>query len=453
MSIDQTSLIESKSFWQHAYGAYSPNPPLMEDLKVDVAIVGGGFTGLNTAWQFKKDNPNARVVVLEAAIVGFGASGRNAGFSTKMFGLEPEVVLLRWGKQKMIDAHHYLKLAVAHTRSLIEQNNFQSDYQHSGLVRASYSKQQLGRMKKTYEMFQKLGIDGDMRWRNAVEFQQDFHSERFAGGIYESDTGYLNPCKQVRALKSLAESANVSVYELTPVTSVEATSSAVLVTTPHGKITAEKLVVATNAYSRQVPGPARLRSRQYPLWTYQIVTEPLSNGQWASIGWKDRQSFGDNRQMLHYFRPTADGRIIMGGGDAITYRTEPMEEVSAPAAWQHCEDHLKWIYPQLKNVRVDYRWGGPVSVTMDSAPEISFIDGERIIYSGGCFGHGVALTHLNGRTIADLLEGKKSELTEFWIVNRKSLSMSSDTLSFLAGRAARQALKSWDWWEERSLKK
>lgn len=452
MSFDQASPLQSRSFWQHAYGEYSPNSPLAENLKADVAIVGGGFTGLNTAWQFKKDNPNARVVVLEAAIIGFGASGRNAGFSTKMFGLEPEVVLLRWGKQKMIDAHHYLKLAVAHTKQLIEDNGFQSDYEHRGLVRATYTKQQLGRMQKTYELFQSLGIDEDMVWRGAEQFRQDFHSERFAGGIYESNTGYLNPCKQVRALKSLAESAGVSIYETSPVTKIERTSSAIVVTTPNGKITSDKLVIATNAYTRQVPGPERLRSRQYPLWTYQIVTEPLSDAQWDSIGWKERQSFGDNRQMLHYFRPTADGRIIMGGGDVIPYRTGAMEEVPAPAAWQHCEDHVKWIYPQLKNIRIDYRWGGPVSVTMDAAPEISFIEDERMIYSGGCFGHGVALTHLNGRTIADLLEGKKTELTEFWIVNRKSLSMSSDTLTFLGGGVARGALKAWDWWEERSLK-
>ncbi|MCA7991074.1 FAD-binding oxidoreductase [Burkholderia cepacia] len=453
MAVDQTPLLQARSFWQQAYGEYSPNPALIGDLKVDVAIIGGGFTGLNTAFQFKRDNPNARVVVLEAAIVGFGASGRNAGFSTKMFGLEPELVLLRWGKQKMIDAHRYLQLAVAHTRQLIDEHGFQSDYCHGGLVRASYTKQQLGRMQKTFELFQKLGIDTDMAWRSAHQFQQDFHSERFAGGIYESDTGYLNPCKQVRALKALAMSSGVSIHELTPVTNLERTPRSVRIATPHGRIEADRIVVATNAYSRDVPGPPNLKARQYPLWTYQVVTEPLSAAQWDSIGWKERQSFGDNRQMLHYFRPTADGRILMGGGDAISYRTDAMEEVPAPAAWRHCEAHLKWIYPQLRNTRIDYRWGGPVSVTMDMVPEIGFIDDERIIYSGGCFGHGVALTHLNGRTIADMLSGNQTALTDFWIVNRKSMSMKRDTLSFLFGRAARQALKTWDRWEERGLTK
>ncbi|UXY50621.1 NAD(P)/FAD-dependent oxidoreductase [Pseudomonas tohonis] len=445
--------LESQSFWQHDYGHYAPNPALHEDLKVDVAIIGGGFTGLNSAWQFKKDNPNARVVVLEGAVVGFGASGRNAGFSTKLFGLEPEMVLLRWGRQKLIDARHYLEKAVAHTRSLIEEHGFQSDYRHSGLVSISYSAPQQRRLEKTYKLLQDLGIAGDLTWHDRSRVQQDFHSERFNGGIYETNTGHLNPCKQVRALKGLAESAGVVVYETTPVTAIERQASAILIATPGGRITADKLVVATNAYSRQVPDTRRLQTRQYPLWTYQVVTEPLSEQQWTSIGWKDRQCFGDNRQMLHYFRPTVDGRIAMGGGDALAYRTGPMTETASPASWQHCEAHLKWIYPQLRDLRIAYRWGGPVSVNVDMVPEISCIDDERIIYSGGCFGHGVALTHLNGRTIADLLNGEKTELTDFWIVNRRSISMTSDTLSYLGGRAARGALKAWDWWEERQLQR
>ena len=452
MTFNKDSLLQNQSFWQHDFGHYSPNEPLRENLQADVAIIGGGFTGLNTAFQFKKDNPNARVVVLEAAIIGFGASGRNAGFSTKLFGLEPEMVVLRWGKQKMIDAHHYLKKAVGHTKSLIEENDLQSDYGHNGMVRISYSDKQLSRMKATYELLQELGIEGDLTWHDRSKIQQDFHSDRFIGGIYEADTGYLNPCKHVRELKRLAQSAGVEIYETSPVTSVEKAEASLTLSTPSGRVVADKIVVATNAYSREVPTTQALKKRQYPLWTYQVVTEPLTPDQWNSIGWSERQSFGDNRQMLHYYRPTADGRIAMGGGDAIVYRTGAFEETPSPMSWQHCEAHLKWIYPQLKDVRIAYRWGGPVSVNADMVPEISFVGDERIIYSGGCFGHGVALSHLNGRTIADLLNGEKTELTDFWIVNRKSISMPSNTLSFLGGRAARQALKAWDWWEERSLK-
>ncbi|MDZ4298164.1 MAG: FAD-binding oxidoreductase [Moraxellaceae bacterium] len=452
MANNKDSLLKSTSFWQHDYGHYTPNLSLVENLKADVAIIGGGFTGLNTAWQFKKDNPNARVVVLEADIIGFGASGRNAGFSTKLFGMEPEMIVLRWGKQKMIDAHRYMNTAVAHTKNLIEQNGFQSDYSHSGMLAVSYAQKQLQRIRKTYQLYQELGIDGGLTWVDKNRIQQEFYSDRIIGGIYNTDTGTLNPCKQVRELKRLAESAMVKIFETSPVMNIEKTASAIILKTPNGQVTADKVVIATNAYTRQVPDARSLKNKQYPLWTYQVVTEPLTAAQWDSIGWKDRQAFGDNRHMLHYFRTTVDGRITMGGGDAIAYKTGAKLEIPSPMNWEHCEAHLKWIYPQLKDLRIDYRWGGPVSVNADMAPEISFIEDERIIYSGGCFGHGVSLSHLNGRTIADLLNNNKTELTDFWIVNRKCIPMPGDMLSFIGGQVARQALKVGDWWEERNLK-
>lgn len=291
------------SFWQHEWGQYTPNPPLNGSLTADVAIIGGGYTGLNTAWQFKRDNPNARVMVLEGAFVGFGASGRNAGFSTKLFGLEPEMVALRWGKQKMAEAHHYTKRAVAHTKALIEENDLQSDYQHSGMVRISYSPLQLLRMKKTYELLDSVGIAGDLKWQERDRVRQDFHSERFFGAIYEDDVGHLNPCKQVRELKRLAQSIGVEIHEGSPVQSIDRSGRQIVLRTDRGSVTADKLVVAANAYTRHLPGSKAITQKLYPAWTYLIVTEPLTAAQWESIGWRDRQCFGDNRQMLHYYRP------------------------------------------------------------------------------------------------------------------------------------------------------
>jgi len=452
MMVNNQSLFEEKSFWLRNFGDYSPNPPLDEALQADVAIIGGGFTGLNTAWQFKKDNPNARVVVLEGAVIGFGASGRNGGFNMKLFGLEPEMTVLRWGKDKMIDAHCYMQKAVAHTRSLIEANDLQCDYRHSGMFRVSYTPKQLKRVEKTYQLFQKLGIDDDMCWYSQDQLQQEFHTERFIGGMYESETGILNPCKQVREIKRLAESVDVEIYELSPATGIERKGSEIVVNTESGRVTAEKLVIATNAYSRHINVARKLKNRQFPLWSFQVVTEPLSPEQWQSIGWHKQQSFEDNRQLVHYFRPTVDGRISMGGGDVITPNSECMDRDFSPNIWRHCEAHLKWIYPQLENVRIEYRWGGPVSVNMDMTPEIGFLDDERIIYASGCIGHGVSLTHLNGRTIADLLNGSKTELTDFWIVNRKAISLPGNTLAYMGGKTIRRGLQVWDWWEERGLK-
>ena len=156
--------------------------------------------------------------------------------------------------------------------------------------------------------------------------------------------------------------------------------------------------------------------------------------------------------MVHYFRPTADGRITMGGGDVVSPTNECMDRDFSPSSWQHCEQHLKWIYPQLEDVRIEYRWGGPVSVNMDMTPEIGFLGDERIIYASGCIGHGVSLTHMNGRLIADLLNDDKTELTDFWIVNRKALALPGNTLSYLGGKVVRRGLQVWDRSEARGRK-
>jgi glycine/D-amino acid oxidase-like deaminating enzyme len=418
---------------------------------VDVAIVGAGFTGLNTAREFCDSNPGASVAVLESAVVGYGASGRNGGFSMKLFGLEPEVTVLRWGQERMVAAHRFMARAVSFVRDLVEKHDLDSDYRHTGFARVSYNERQLRRLEKTLDLYRRLGIDQDLRFLSADELRAQIHTRRYQGGLFEKESGILNPCKHVRELKRLAEGAGARVFEGTPVTGIEREGGRIRLETPGGVLHAEKLVLATNAYSRLVPDLPRIRSRQAPVWTFQVVTEPLSDAQWESIGWAERQSFEDNRQLIHYFRPTVDGRITMGGGDVATPYGAGLDHDFSPRIWRHLEDHLRWIFPQLKGVGFEYRWGGPVSVNLDMAPEVGFIGDQRVVYATGYIGHGVSLSHLNGRLIADLLAGERTELTDFWIVNRQAISWPGEPFSCLGKKMVRSVLRTWDRVEERGL--
>lgn len=300
-------------------------------------------------------------------------------------------------------------------------------------------------------MFQNLGLADDMEWKSREDMRKEFQTERFEGGIFESNTGILNPCKHVRELKRLAEDIGVEIYERTVVNCIEDMTHSVALIGEFGRVSTDKLVLATNAYTRDLNGPGGIKNKQIPIWSFQIVTEQISDELWKSIGWENRQSFGDNRQMLHYFRPTNDGRIIIGGGDILFNKC--INNDSSPSIWAHCEQHLKWIYPQLKHVKVAHRWGGPVSGNFDFVPEIGYLKSERIIYSTGCFGHGVSLSHLNGRTIADLINNTKTDLTDFWIINRKSINVPGQSIGRIGGATVRHCLKIWDKWEERSLRK
>lgn len=451
--VDELSRYEETSFWARQYGPYTPNAPLAGDLDVDVAVVGGGYTGLVTARELARDNPGIRVAVLEGAIVGWGASGRNGGFSMNLFGLEPEVTRWRWGDERLIASHRYARRAVAFVKQLIESEGLASDYRHTGMFRVSYTDQQLRRLEKTWGLFQELRIDDDMAFWSGAQLRQEFTTDRYRGAIYESETGILDPCKHVRELKRIALAAGVDIYERTPVRRVEPLGGAVTVVTPHGRVRAAKVVLATNAYSRSIEGLPKLRPRQVPVWTFQVVTEPLSAAEWASVGWKNGQSLEDNRQLVHYFRPTVDGRITMGGGNITVPWSESFDHDFAPRIWRHCEEHLKWLFPQLAHVRIAYRWGGPVSVTPDITPEIGFIGDRRVIYSIGCCGHGVSLSHLNGRLIADLVADKRSDLTDFWIVDRKALSWQLQPLAWCGGSLVHRGLQVWDAIEERSLRR
>lgn len=457
MTVDALTMYEEKSFWARDCGPYTPNASLSESISVDVAIVGGGFLGLNTAREFKQDNPNARVAVLEGEVIGYGASGRNGGFNMTLFGLEPQMTKLRWGRERTMEAGRYMVKAVNYTKKIIEDNQLDSDYSHPGFLRVAYSQPQVRTLESAFKIYQELGLADEMgmRWVEQEELRSEFNSPLFTAGLTEAHTGLLHPCKHVRELKRLAMNAGAEIYEQTRVELVERQGDEVLLKTSSGTVRAKKVLLATNAYTHllKVKGLKKLGPRQFPLWTCIIVTERLTQQQWDSIGWANRQGMEDCRQMLHYFRPTADGRILIGGQDvhAPWGFHSSMDYDSNPPVWDRLEGHLKRMFPSLGDLKVAYRWSGAVSVNPDMVPEIGYVGDERIICSTGCVGHGVSLTHLNGRLIADLLNDNKTELTDFWIVNRSAIRLPGKVLPYLGAQAVRNILTAVDRVEERKM--
>ncbi len=448
------SMALNRSFWQHKYGAYVPNGALPGgDHRTDVLIIGAGYTGLNTAREIRADDPSVSVMVIDAHEIGFGASGRNGGFSMTLFGVEPEFTALRWGKDRTRQAQAYMQQAVGYTRDLIERENLDSDYEHTGMWRLAYSEKQEKRLRKTFDLLRDITDTGRYDYLDRNHLRQKLNIPNARAAIFEPDTGILDPCKHVRSLKRLAEAAGAEIFENTPATRISRDGNGITVETGDGRITADRLILATNAWSHTFRAPKRLRNRQRPVWTYQIVTEPLTEDEWAELGWQDRMSIEDNRQLVHYLRITKCGRITIGGGRVgIEYGTG-MNLWHDDSVWTDLEKHFRWMFPSLGDKPIHYKWGGPVSVNLDMTPEIGFIGDERMIFANGCIGHGVSLTHLNGRLIADLVAGRETELTAFWIVNRKAIpNPPGDLMPYVAAKALEGTLKSIDWWEERGLK-
>lgn len=433
----------AKSYWLHADGGYVPNHDVDGDLTCDVLVIGGGIAGTSSAWHTAKDGVG-KVVLIEAEIIGFGASGRAAGWIMPQFGVDQLTIRAKYGAERSQQAFAYCRRAVAYTREITEAHAIASDYREPGLMRVAFDDRWVCDLQELYEHYRSIGMD-QVSWVESDELRSKYNGNpHFKAAISDPELGLLNPCKQVRGLKRLAEEAGVDIYENSPAVHLERMAGGVRVITPRGSICAGKVVLATNAFTHMLEGPLgrEVRQLQSPVFARGAVTERLSPAQWQSIGWEQGNAIESSLDLFHYMAPTADGRIqfyfIYYGGHPVRGEMEPA--ISGKGADVSLA-HLKRIFPQLQDVRLEHNWGGHMSGTRDLVPHLTQIGDERVIYIAGCWGHGLAINHLHGQTVSHLLQGKRSELTDFWIVNRKPRAWPKFPFDFLGKQAAWMNLK------------
>lgn len=432
------------SLWLAEYGPYAPEPPLRGDLEVDVAIVGGGFQGLATAIALREAAPSLRVAVLEHEVVGYGASGRNGSFAMTVVGLGFEVMARLRGRDFVRDAHRYMERAVDGLEALIRRHGLACDMIRPGFLRMATAPAHVRRLQREIALVRSLGIDG-IEWLDADAARAKVDSPRYLGAMWEPRLLLIDPAKLVREEKRVALALGAAIYEHTPVTAIRR-GEVFTLETPAGIVRADRLVLATNAYSIGIP---ELRRLQSPAWTYMIATEPLADRHLDAIGWAERCGVEDARNLIHYYRLSPDGRLVIGGGPVgFGWGASLAHDVDA-RAWRHLERHMRWLFPSLHDLRVTHRWGGPFSVTMDLAPALGHLGDPRCVYALGCIGHGVSMTHQHARTIVDLLLERRTENTACPFVNRRVIPWPPEPLRSVAARAIRAYLRAEDWWHER----
>ena len=430
----------SKSWWLESLPEdITPNPQLTGKDSADVIVIGGGYTGLSVGYHLKQIDPAIDVRVIESDICGYGASGRNGGFSMTLFGLTKGITSFRFNDEKAKAAHTYMEEAVDYLHEVITRNRIDCDYERSGYLLVGTSPAQVRRVEHDFRIIEKWGTSGIERWDRA-RLAEEFHTDYYKIGWFEPRCGIINPAKLARGMKELAESRGVTIYENSPVTVFSKTgASGYTVKTERGELRAEYLVFATNAYSILFP---QLKSLQRPIFTHIVMTEPLTDAQLDSIGWQCRAGVEDARDLIHYYRLTKDNRIVMGGGDvSFTYSSDLTIDLN-DRIFSHLEGHVLDVFPQLKGIRFTHRWGGPVSVTVDMAPVIGYLgDDKKAIFSLGCIGHGVSLTTYNGRTIAEMIAGQDSSRKEMFFVGRKTFPWPPDPVTYGAAHAIRGFMK------------
>jgi glycine/D-amino acid oxidase-like deaminating enzyme len=431
---------KSKSWWLESLPKdIVANPPLEGSQKADVTVIGGGYTGLSVGYHLKKIKPDADVRVIESDVCGYGASGRNGGFSMTLFGLTKGITKFRFNDEKARSAHRYMEEAVDYLHEVITQNAIDCDYERSGYLLVGTSPAQVKRVEHDFGIMERWGFGGVERWDQA-RLSREFNTDFYKLGWFEPRCGILNPAKLARGMKQVAESKGTVIYEQSPVKSFgRANGSKFVVKTEKGEIQSDFLVFATNAYSVLFP---ELKSLQRPAFTHIVMTEPLTAKQMESIGWGCRAGIEDARDLIHYYRLTRDNRIVMGGGDvSFGYGVDLNKDLNEKI-FAHLENHIIEIFPQLKGIKTTHKWGGPVSVTMDMAPVIGFLGNDKkVIFSLGCIGHGVSMTTYNGRAIAEMICGEKTSRTEMFFVGRKTFPWPSDLLTYGVSHAIRGFMK------------
>ncbi|PZU37570.1 MAG: FAD-dependent oxidoreductase [Microbacterium sp.] len=396
-------------FWRDDI-AQPEHPRLARDMSADLVVVGAGYTGLWTSVRAKERDPDLRVVVLDARTVGWAASGRNGGFCEASLTHGAENGIRRWPEES------------AHLERLGRQN---LDEIEATIARYGMDAEfeRTGTLSVAVEPHQIDWVAQDPGFLDAAQTRALVDSPTYLAGAWERrDTALVHPAKLARELARVAGELGVEIFEHSRVTGLTEADAGtgLLVRTAAGAVRAERVALGTNVFPSLL---RRNRLMTVPVYDYVLVTEPLSAAQWASVGWEGRQGIADLANQFHYYRRTADGRILFGGYDAVYH---PGGRVRAayeerPSSFETLAAHFFTTFPQLEGLRFSHRWAGAI----DSCSRFCAFYGTarrgRVAYATGFTGLGVGASRFGADVMLDLLSGEHTERTALRMVREKPI--------------------------------
>ena len=425
-------------WWEDLGGPPPPRAPLEGDVEADVCVVGGGYTGLWTAYELRRADPSLSVVVVEREHVGFGASGRNGGWLVGDLSLGSR--LRRTAGPEGVAA---LERAVAGTvdavAAVCAEEGIDCDLVKGGSLTVAQNAPQLDRLARVAAGT----LDGVLL--DAAAAAGRVRVAGLRGALFTPHCARIHPAKLVRGLADAAERRGVRIHERTPALDVGSGR----VRTPAGTVRARWVVRATEGYTAQLPG---LRRALLPLNSAMVVTEPLDAATWAQLGWDGAETLLDGAHAYCYLQRTADGRVAIGGR-GIPYRfgshTDRAGEVAARTPEQ-LRARLTRLFPVLRGVRLDGAWAGVLGVRRDWAASVHCDRATGLCWAGGYAGEGVAAANLAARTLRDLILGHDTELTRLAWVGHDARAWEPEPLRWLAVHATYATLRTADAIESRT---
>jgi glycine/D-amino acid oxidase-like deaminating enzyme len=415
------------SFWLDNPGRPAARPPLDGDLECELAVVGGGFTGLWTALLAKERDPDRDVVLIEADRIGAAASGRNGGFCAASLTHGAANGRARFPQE-------YDRLEQLGQRNLedidatIERYGIDCDFARVGELTVATEPYQVDELRAE--------TSGEFLDHGAVYAQ--VHSPTYLAGRWERrNTALVDPARLAWGLARAGEQLGVRIVEHTRVQRIE--PHPLSVRTECGTVRAQHIALGTSAFPSLV---RRIRLHTVPVYDYVLMTEPLSPQQLATIGWANRQGIGDSANQFHYYRLSADNRILWGGYDAIYYgrRRVRAEYDQRPATFGKLAEHFFHTFPQLDGVRFTHAWGGAIDTCTRFCAFYGTALGGQVAYAAGYTGLGVGASRFGAQVMLDLLASEPTERTELKLVRSKPVPFPPEPLAYLGIQATRWSL-------------
>jgi glycine/D-amino acid oxidase-like deaminating enzyme len=407
-------------------------PRLPGGLTCDLLVVGGGYAGLWSALHAVERNPGARVVLIEAERVGWAASGRNGGFVEASITHGAENGKSRWPTE--FDQLERLGLAnLDGMQADIATYGMQVDWERTGMLSVATEPHQVEWLRDGAEA-------GDGQFLDRAGVRAEVDSPTYQAGLFAADTcAIVHPARLVFELARACAEAGVQIFEHTPALSLTRERNSVQVSTAAGVIEADQVVLATNVFPSLLK---RNRLHTIPVYDYVLATEPLTPAQLDSIGWRSRQGIGDSANQFHYYRLSADNRIVWGGYDAVYHfgrRVDPAYE-DRPDTYRKLAAHFFITFPQLEDVRFSHRWAGAIDTNTRFCAHWGLAGRGRIAYVNGFTGLGVGAARFAADVCLDLLSGHPTERTELEMVNRKPLPFPPEPAASVGIQATRWSL-------------
>ncbi|MFE9450546.1 NAD(P)/FAD-dependent oxidoreductase [Streptomyces sp. NPDC006739] len=421
------------SFWYADDGIPVAREPLSGDASADVVIVGGGYTGLWTAYYLKKSAPFLRITVLEQKFCGYGASGRNGGWLYNGVAGRDRYARLH-GREAAVRLQKAMNDTVDEVVAVAEAEGIDAGVHKGGVLEVATTPAQLARLRAFHEHELSYG-EKDRELYGARRTAERIRVADAVGSAWTPHGARLHPVKLVKGLAAAVEALGVTIHESTPVTEIRPGHAV----TPYGTVRASYVLRCTEGFTASLKGQRRT---WLPMNSSMIATEPLTDEQWAAIGWEGRETLGDMAHAYMYAQRTADGRIALGGR-GVPYRFGSRTDNDGrtqEATVEALREILVRFFPALAGVRVEHAWSGVLGVPRDWCATVTLDRSTGLGWAGGYVGSGVATTNLAGRTLRDLVQldsghGGRTELTDLPWVNHKVRKWEPEPLRWLGVQA------------------